>query len=203
MYSMILPATALAAVVILLVLLYASGVVRYVGQHRSGRRREAVEPDRLDRRRPDRARRRGGLPARRAARRLPVLRAVPVPHPPRTAGHDSTGPDRLRLRARWASAQPDADACQQRGRARLPRRPRIPGRGWPERSAARDPARGHLCHQPGAVRHHHPRADLRSQDGRRGWSPVLQHGQRHQRARRLRLGRDQGCRRHDRHRHGP
>ena len=31
MYSMILPATALAAVVILLVLLYASGVVRYVG----------------------------------------------------------------------------------------------------------------------------------------------------------------------------
>ena len=100
--------------------------------------------------------RRGRLPARRAARRLALADAVPVPRPQDAAGHDPAGEDRLRLRARRAAAAADADARVATSRADDFQDVRgVPAQRRPARTAAQDPARGHLRHQPRAVRRRH------------------------------------------------
>ena len=86
---------------------------------------------------------------------------------------------------------------------RLPGRRRVPARRRPARTAAQDPARGHLRDQPRAVRRHHERADPLPAARRARSGHLRADGEAHRRARRLRAGRHQGRRRRHRHRHRP
>ena len=125
------------------------------------RRREAVEPAA--------ARSSSGLLALHgeagfqpdaAPRRLPLLRAVPVPRAHLPDGVGDAGQDRLRVRARRRRPARGPDARRQRHGRRLPRRARLPRRRRPEGPAAQDPARRHAHHQPGAVRRDDRGGDL-------------------------------------------
>ena len=89
------------------------------------RRREAVVAERLRARGPDhRARRRGRLPGRAAARRHALrLLALAVPRPQGAAGDDPAGQDRLRLRPRRRAAAAEPDAGPRRRRATTSRTP--------------------------------------------------------------------------------
>ena len=101
---------------------------RYIPNDRVGIVEKLWSPSGSVDERPHRLERRGRLSARRAARRLALADAVPVPRAQDAAGDDPAGEDRLRLRARRAAAAADADAGEQRDRRRLPGRGRLPAR---------------------------------------------------------------------------
>ena len=156
----VLPAICVAVLVLLIVIIDVARVVRYIPNARVGVVEKLWSSSGSVRVGPARARRRGRLRARPAARRLPLLPAVPVPGPPLPDGLGDAGQDRLRVRARRPRPARRPDAGRQRARRRLPRRARLPRRRRPEGPAAQGAARRHARHQPGAVRRHDRGGDL-------------------------------------------